>query len=58
MGNSPWLNFPASILAAGGAIALQLRMPYRLLSETGVLPGFLHPHRAFARKSVSEVQLL
>ncbi|MCT7962049.1 hypothetical protein NG791_15365 [Laspinema sp. D1] len=34
----------ASILAVGGAIALQLRMPYRLDSET-FCDECLYPHR-------------
>ncbi|MCT7969083.1 hypothetical protein NG799_22475 [Laspinema sp. D1] len=44
MGNSPGLKSPASILAAGGAIALQLPMPYRLHSET-FSDECLHLHR-------------
>lgn len=58
MVSSPWLNFPASILANQGSDRPGWGMPYRLDSETGLLPEFLHPPRDLARQSVSEVQLL
>ncbi|MEX6775327.1 MULTISPECIES: hypothetical protein [Limnospira] len=54
MGNSPGLKSPASILAAGGAIAPNCKYHIPYTQKPSV---FLHPHRDFAINPVSQFQL-